>query len=100
MPSIKSKPFYISEWIEELKKRWGPIREEVCELKAESRFLFEASWEVCNKVGGIYTVVKSKAALMKEKYENYFLVGPYIKEKAEVEFEEQEVPHFLQETFH
>jgi len=24
-------------------------------------FLFETSWEVCNKVGGIYTVIKTKA---------------------------------------
>ena len=31
-------------------------------------FLFEVSWEVCNKVGGIFTVVKSKAARMKDYY--------------------------------
>jgi len=24
-------------------------------------YLFEASWEVCNKVGGIHTVVATKA---------------------------------------
>ena len=24
-------------------------------------YLFEVSWEVCNKVGGIYTVVATKA---------------------------------------
>lgn len=23
-------------------------------------FLFEVAWEVCNKVGGIYTVIRSK----------------------------------------
>ena len=44
----------------------------VKELKPNADYLFEASWEVCNKVGGIYTVVKSKAYLMKEYYRNYF----------------------------
>ena len=51
--------------------------------------LFEVSWEVCNKVGGIYTVVKSKAARMLEKYgDSYFLVGPYFVSKALGQFEE------------
>jgi glycogen(starch) synthase len=49
--------------------------------------LLEASWEVCNKVGGIYTVVTSKAALLKEYYNNYFLIGPYFENKAKVECE-------------
>ncbi len=40
--------------------------------------LFEVSWEVCNKVGGIYTVVKSKAAVISEHLKsNYILIGPY-----------------------
>ncbi len=26
----------------------------------QSGYLFEVSWEVCNKVGGIYTVITSK----------------------------------------
>lgn len=38
--------------------------------------IFEASFEVCNKVGGIYTVVSSKVPLMKTYYDNYFLIGP------------------------
>lgn len=54
--------------------------------------LFEVSWEVCNKVGGIYTVVMSKAAKMVEAYgENYFMVGPYFASKAIGQFQE-EVP--------
>ena len=41
------------------------------------RFLFEVSWEVCNKVGGIYTVIKSKLPeATKEFSENYILIGP------------------------
>ncbi len=39
--------------------------------------LFEVSWEVCNKVGGIYTVVSSKAKEAAARFgQNYFLLGP------------------------
>ncbi len=41
--------------------------------------LFEVSWEVCNKVGGIHTVVATKVpSMMQEVGENYFLIGPDI----------------------
>ena len=30
-------------------------------------YLFEVSWEVCNKVGGIYTVVATKALHLKSQ---------------------------------
>lgn len=37
--------------------------------------LFETSWEVCNKVGGIYTVVSSKALAAVAAFgDNYFLL--------------------------
>lgn len=54
-------------------------------VKADADYLFEASWEVCNKVGGINTVLISKAALMKEYYHNYFLIGPFFKNAFETE---------------
>lgn len=39
--------------------------------------LFEVSWEVCNKVGGIHTVISTKALNMVKEYgNNYILVGP------------------------
>lgn len=39
--------------------------------------LFEVSWEVCNKVGGIYSVVSSKALQAVDTFgEEYFLLGP------------------------
>ena len=38
--------------------------------------LFEVSWEVCNKVGGIYTVISSKAKSLMEKYDNLIMIGP------------------------
>ena len=40
-------------------------------------YLFEVSWEVCNKVGGIHTVVSTKALNMAKEYgENHILIGP------------------------
>lgn len=39
--------------------------------------LFEVSWEVCNKVGGINAVVSSKALQAVERFgDNYYLLGP------------------------
>ena len=41
-------------------------------------FIFETSWEVCNKVGGIHTVISTKALnVINEVGENnYILIGP------------------------
>jgi phosphorylase/glycogen(starch) synthase len=40
-------------------------------------YLFEVSWEVCNKVGGIHTVIATKAvSLIKEFENNYIVFGP------------------------
>ncbi len=40
-------------------------------------YLFEISWEVCNKVGGIYTVVSTKARTMSEiEGMNAIYIGP------------------------
>ncbi len=41
--------------------------------------LFEVSWEVCNKVGGIHTVVATKALVANKALSgNYILIGPDI----------------------
>ena len=43
----------------------------------QRQHLFEVSWEVCNKVGGIYEVVASKARLAMNAFDGeYFLLGP------------------------
>jgi len=56
-------------------------------------YVFEVSNEVCNKVGGIYTVVSSKAAQMVEQYgKNYIAVGLYDSNKAKIELDEGEKP--------
>lgn len=40
-------------------------------------YIFEASWEVCNKVGGIYTVLSSKAKMMQEMNgDQHLYIGP------------------------
>ncbi|MBN2761538.1 MAG: alpha-glucan family phosphorylase, partial [Bacteroidales bacterium] len=40
-------------------------------------YLFEVSWEVCNKVGGIHTVIATKAlSLVNELKSNYIVIGP------------------------
>ncbi len=50
--------------------------------------LFEIAWEVCNQVGGIYTVIRSKVPAMVEEWgDNYCLIGPYFAQTASIEFE-------------
>lgn len=40
-------------------------------------YLFETSWEVCNKVGGIYTVLSTRANILQKIYTNrIFFIGP------------------------
>ena len=51
--------------------------------------LFEVSWEVCNQIGGIYQVIRSKAPAAVEKWNaRYCLIGPDNEHSAQVEFEE------------
>lgn len=39
--------------------------------------LAETSWEVCNKIGGIYTVLSTKAKVLKETFgDNLVFIGP------------------------
>jgi glycogen(starch) synthase len=62
----------------------------------KSNLLFEFAWEVCNQIGGIYTVMKTKAPSMVERWgENYFMVGPYNEHTSSLEFEYSEAPEFL-----
>lgn len=42
-------------------------------------FCCEVSWEVCNKVGGIYTVLRSKLTQVRDHFgDNYVLIGPML----------------------
>ena len=50
--------------------------------------IVEVAWEVCNQVGGIYTVIRSKVPAMVE-YANgpYCMVGPYLSRNIQAELE-------------
>ena len=40
-------------------------------------FIFEASWEVCNKVGGIYTVLSTRAKTLQDRLQDRVVfIGP------------------------
>lgn len=40
-------------------------------------YIFESSWEVCNKVGGIYTVLSTRAKTLQEAFpDRFFFIGP------------------------
>ena len=57
-------------------------------------YLFETSWEVCNKVGGIYTAIASKAQILTEEFkDNYILIGP------DVWKETHQNPEFIEDKF-
>lgn len=48
----------------------------------ESNLLFESSWEVCNKIGGIYTVLSTKANVLVQSFgDNLIFVGPDLQEE-------------------
>jgi len=62
--------------------------------------LFEVSWEVCNKVGGIFSVVSSKALQAVEQFgEDYFLLGPALAENPGFEETDESVWDSLKMAF-
>jgi len=69
-------------------------------IKPKADFLFEVSWEVCNKIGGIWTVLKSKTRPTIEQYgERYCLIGPYFTQSSKGEFEAGDTPNEWKESF-
>ena len=60
------------------------------EIKMNPDVLFEVSWEVCNKVGGIHTVVATKAlTVTKLLGDKYITIGPdFSQDGGQSEFEE------------
>jgi glycogen(starch) synthase len=55
----------------------------------QKTMLFECAWEVCNQVGGIYTVIRSKIPAIVNNWNpnNYFLLGPYFEDQASAVFD-------------
>ena len=71
-------------------KKTNPIRR-ISKKQVSNSLLLEIAWEVLNQVGGIYTVVRSKAPTMMKKWgKNYCLLGPFMPQHASAEFEPTE----------
>ena len=53
-------------------------------------YIFESSWEVCNKVGGIYTVLSTRAKTLQDRMKDHIIfIGPdFWKEKESPYFKE------------
>ena len=50
--------------------------------------LLEIAWEVCNKVGGIYTVIQSKTPYIIQRWKaQYCVLGPVLNDKLPFEFQ-------------
>ncbi|MDO5759619.1 MAG: alpha-glucan family phosphorylase [Bacteroidota bacterium] len=60
-------------------------------------YLFETSWEVCNKVGGIHTVISTKIPTISKKIgDNHILLGPDLGQATQTDSEfEQDDKLFL-----
>lgn len=57
-------------------------------VNQRTNLLIEVAWEVCNQVGGIYTVIRSKAPAMMENHgSNYCMIGPYLSKSIMAELE-------------
>ncbi|WP_448520608.1 glycosyltransferase [Rhodoflexus sp.] len=57
-------------------------------MNQDSPLLIESAWEVCNQVGGIYTVIRTKIpAAVSVWKDNYCCLGPYIHPNVQAEFE-------------
>jgi glycosyltransferase involved in cell wall biosynthesis len=55
-------------------------------------YIFESSWEVCNKVGGIYTVLSTRAKTLQEALQDKIIfIGPDF-------WKEQESPYFREDA--
>ena len=52
-------------------------------------FIFETSWEVCNRVGGIYAVLSTRAASMQAEHpDKVFFFGPDFGDHSDIYFKE------------
>lgn len=61
------------------------------QVSGKPDYIFEVSWEVCNKIGGIHTVISTKLKSIHREYkDNYIFIGPDINKdtSGNPEFEE------------
>jgi len=86
----------------------APPKKEVASTKTQTSapapaeqppLLFEIAWEVCWQLGGIYTVLRTKAQSMIDRWgDRYCLIGPYNPSTAAIEFEERPTEGFIRQA--
>ena len=58
-------------------------------------YIFESSWEVCNKVGGIYTVLSTRAKTLQEAHQDKVIfIGPDLWKREDGNYTKEESPYF------
>ena len=59
-------------------------------------YIFETSWEVCNKVGGIYTVLSTRARTLQDRiHDQLIFIGPDCWQDRPCPYFEEESPDFI-----
>ena len=61
-------------------------------------YIFESSWEVCNKVGGIYTVLSTRAKTLQEAHQDHVIfIGPGLWKREDGNYTKEESPYFRED---
>jgi glycosyltransferase involved in cell wall biosynthesis len=61
-------------------------------------YIFESSWEVCNKVGGIYTVLSTRAKTLQDSMKDRIIfIGPDFWKESDDTSEKKECPYFKED---
>ena len=61
-------------------------------------YIFESSWEVCNKVGGIYTVLSTRAKTLQDSMKDRVIfIGPDFWKESDDTSEKKECPYFKED---
>lgn len=65
-----------------------------CNLKPN--YIFESSWEVCNKVGGIYTVLSTRAKMLQNLMNDRLMfIGPDFGDDAQAQYFKEDINLFV-----
>ena len=61
-------------------------------------YIFESSWEVCNKVGGIYTVLSTRTKTLQEAHQDKVIfIGPGLWKRSDDNYTKEESPYFKED---
>ena len=64
------------------------VKNSLNDIDLKKIYLTEIAWEVCNQVGGIYTVIRSKTPSMTDRWGDRFcMIGPLIEQDVTGEFD-------------